>query len=220
MDQRKNYGIPGVADRVPTHKVPHQESLQDTLKLFDKMSPDDRDKVMLQLLLTGYDTRQSNKVRWGSADPTSRKAYGKAVQTALSTSQSLQDVLNAVQPTPENLDSVLSKPKGSKASKPATNVIQHDNPVDIEASVRSGFQAALGHGPTPEQLKAFLSGWHNNETTLGSIDTSAGGTFNVTALGNAEEMAKSAATKADPAQAQGYNRLKAFKVMLGALGAQ
>lgn len=211
--QRGTWNMPK-GGHIPTYTGFHKETLQNTLKAFDSMPPEERDALMLQLVLTGFDTRTTKKIRWGSADPVSRKAYGKAVEAAFRTKRTVAEVLNAVEPSPENLDMV----SGGSGSTPKANVIQHANPNDIQASALSGFQAALGRGPTPQESQAFLAGWSRNETALQSVDTSGGGTFNVTELGNAEEMAKTSATRANPQQARQFKELQVFKTMLGALG--
>lgn len=189
---------------------------QDILQSFDSMDSDSLYQLQLQLLLTGFDTRNPDKVLWGEPDPQSYRAFARAVGTAARSGRTLSEVLNAVEANDENLRR-LAGSSGGGARR--TNVVQHMAEEDLEKAALVGFQAATGHGATPEQEQRFIQAWRGRESAS-QPDTSGGGTFNVTDPGNPSIVAEASAREQAPEDAQAYSRLQKFGVMLQALGVQ
>lgn len=192
---------------------------QDFLQGFYGWDDEQVIEVQQLLWLNGYygDASFEDAVT-GGRDERTYKALTGAVEVSIRSGRSLYDVLHDIAPTEENFMRRLGGGRGGGGRQPRTNVIQHMAEQDLRQAALDGFQAALGYGPTPEQVDAFMAVFRQRETAA-QPSTEGGGTFNVTDPGNPGLVAKETAEQQQPGDAQSYKRLQVFEVMLQALGA-
>lgn len=200
----------------PWRKVDHTATVQELLSSFNSLDADTLTQLQVQLLLNGYDTRKLKNVRLGSPDPGSYAAYVKAIKaTTRDASLTLDDVLNRVPANGKNLAGLMTTSTGTKV--PHINVVQHTAATDLEAAALSGFQTALGRGPSAAESKAFMAGYRQRETAA-QPSTEGGGTFNINDPGNPTTAAEAYARSAAPKLAQAHDKLGVFDMVLKALG--
>jgi len=196
--------------------APTKETVRSLLEDFGQLDPDERARLQMQLLLSGYDTRALKDVNLGDTDPKSLEAYKKLLRAAQDLNVPIGQLLpNVTGGSLKDLFGRLAGRGGGGATH--TNVVQHISDADLEESLLKGFQAALGHAPTTEQAAAFKAAFRGKETAA-QPDTSGGGTFNVTDPGNPATAAKQYAEQQSPQDAESYLKLQAFGSMLQALG--
>lgn len=182
---------------------------------FDNADPSATDAITtLQGALWNAGMYTSKKPTFapGVKDAQTRTAFVRALKLAVRNKQTVGSVL-------DSLASSRSQAGigGSGSTAVSTNVIQHSSPTDVGASALAGFQAALGRGPTPQERQAFLAAYRGQETAS-QPNTSGGGTFDVTAAGNAQTSAEQYAKQADPELADQYGKYSAFQMVLSSLG--
>lgn len=191
-----------------------KEGVRQLLDEFGHMSSDQMRQLQLGLLLGGYDRRNIKDVNMGQRDPGSLDAYKRLLHQAQEQNTTLGELLPDLSGL--SLKDLFGRLGGSGGAT-HTNVVQHLSEEDLNDQLLKGFQAALGHAPSPDQAAAFKAAFRGKETKA-QPDTSGGGTFNVTDPGNPGVAAKAFAEQQSPDDAQSYAKLQAFGSILSALG--
>lgn len=172
------FDIPGA--KVVHNEVPANETVQTALQKFITSSQTDPSEYggLQQALYYGgfFGNTSSKDIHWGQWNEETGNAFVKAVKSYLqvSTTSKLPLTFNEFVNNAANAGVAIKKAAGGTGGTGGTTQVQLADPAALAASFTSAFQSAAGMAPTTQQINAFVSTYHSQQTasqssTAGSV---------------------------------------------------